>query len=148
MKYSSLSRFGCLDKAYWHPFVKNLVFGINSGIIVSSTQRYGARGLLMALIPKSLIEARMAMQRTTEDKVARRLEQGTERPDFMSFVMREDKNQELMSIAEMNANAEVLLVGTYFRSLAIMSTDALADTDKQPDRRRLQRRFLALYTSC
>lgn len=102
--------FGCLEKSEWHPFVKRLVYGINSGIILSVTQRYGAGGLLRAMLPHSLWEERAAMLRTTQEKVARRLEKGTERPDFMSFIMREDKNQELMSVPELNTNAEVLLV--------------------------------------
>ncbi len=44
------------------------------------------------------------------EKVASRMDSGTERPDFMSHIMRHDKDGRQMSRKEIEANAEVLVV--------------------------------------
>lgn len=102
--------FDCLKHQRYHPWVQTLLEGINGGLAVSAAERYGLGGLLVSLIPQSMKEPFDLMFALTKDKVARRMERGTERPDFMSHWLRHNMNEQAMSQPEMEENALSLIV--------------------------------------
>ena len=102
--------FDCLKNERYHPWVDTILGGINGGVAISATARYGLSSLLIWLIPKSMTEKFDLMHAYTREKVARRLQKGTDRPDFMSQLMRNDKERKEMTQAEMQQNALTLVV--------------------------------------
>ena len=113
--------FGCLLDQRYHPWVKTIMEGILGGITMSVSGRYGLSDLLIFLIPKSLKENFELMYDHTKEKVARRLERGTERPDFMSHIMRNDKNWIEMTQPEIESNALVLVVAGSETTASLLS---------------------------
>ena len=102
--------FGCLKDQRYHPWVTTILDGINGGVAISAAQRYGLGGLLVKLIPKSMTKKFEEMWDYTSEAVAHRLERGTDRVDFMSHLMRNDKNRTEMTQPAMVSNAVTLVV--------------------------------------
>lgn len=94
----------------WHPFVATLNEGLEVGGAINAVAYYGLEFALQYLIPKSMLDKFDRLLVYTREKVESRLQRGTERPDFMSFIMRNDKEGEQMSKGELDSNAEVLMV--------------------------------------
>jgi cytochrome P450 len=106
---------------HWHPWVQTILGGLLAGSAISCAQRYGLGTLLTFSIPKAMMEKYEQMFAYTKDQVGKRLERGTERPDFMSFIMRNDKEGNQMSRAEMEATAEVLVVAGSETTASLLS---------------------------
>ena len=102
--------FDCLRDQRYHPWVKTLFKGINGGVAISAAHRYGLAGLLTSLIPASMMKEFELMWSYTRDKAARRMEKHIERPDFISFLMRNDRDQKEMSKDEVIGNSLTLVV--------------------------------------
>lgn len=113
--------FGCLLDQRYHPWVKTIMEGVLGGITMSVSGRYGLSDLLIFLIPKSLKENFELMYDYTKEKVARRLERDAERPDFMSHIMRNDKNRIEMTQPEIESNALVLVVAGSETTASLLS---------------------------
>ena len=102
--------FHGLRDQHWHPWVQCIVEGLQAGVYVNALRRYGLGSVFKYLIPKAMREKFDQLFRYTMEKVASRMDSGTERPDFMSHIMRHDKDGRQMSRKEIEANAEVLVV--------------------------------------
>ena len=113
--------FDCLKNQRYHPWVETILGGINGGVAISAAARYGLGSLLISLIPKSMTEKFDLMHAYTREKVARRLQSGTERPDFMSQLMRNDKDRKEMTQAEMEQNALTLVVAGSETTASLLS---------------------------
>jgi cytochrome P450 len=113
--------FDCLKDQRYHPWVNTILDGINGGVAISAAERYGLGSLLVSLIPKSMTKSFELMWDYTRDKVARRLERGTDRPDFMSHLMRNDKDRKEMSQPEMETNSLVLVVAGSETTASLLS---------------------------
>jgi cytochrome P450 len=113
--------FGCLLDQRYHPWVKTIMEGTLGGITMSARGRYGLSDLLTFMIPKSLKKNFELMYDYTKEKVACRLERGTERPDFMSHIMRNDKNRIEMTQPEIESNALVLVVAGSETTASLLS---------------------------
>lgn len=94
----------------WHPWVESIVEGLQAGVYVNALHRYGLEKFLKYLIPKAMREKFDQLFIYTKKMVASRMESGTERPDFMSHIMRHDKDGRQMSREEIEANAEILVM--------------------------------------
>lgn len=113
--------FHGLRDQQWHPWVQTITVGIEAGGIVTAISRYGLGFAIRVLIPKALLEKFDQLFIYTKEKVGARLERGTERPDFTSYIMRNDKDGRQMSRAEMEANAEVLIVAGSETTASLLS---------------------------
>ncbi|ERF68132.1 hypothetical protein EPUS_06944 [Endocarpon pusillum Z07020] len=94
----------------WHPFVETITEGIEVGAAITAISYYGLGFVLQYLTPKFMLDKFERMQAYTREKVESRLQRGTERPDFMSFIMRNDKKGQQMSKDELEVNAEILVL--------------------------------------
>ena len=113
--------FECLLNQRYHPWVNTILGGINGGVAISAAERYGLGGLLISMIPKSMTKQFDLMHDYNREKVARRLERGMERPDFMSHLMRNDKERKEMSQKEMETNALTIIVAGSETTATVLS---------------------------
>jgi cytochrome P450 len=102
--------FRGLQDQHWHPWVQTIVDGLEAGGFISAAQQYGLGFAFQFLIPKAMLDKFDQMFAYTKEKVISRMERGTDRPDFMSYIMRNDKDGRQMSKGEIEANGEILIV--------------------------------------
>ena len=113
--------FGSLKDQHYHPWVTTILDGVNGGTDISAAHRYGLGDLLVKLIPKKLLKAFDDMWKYTAENVARRLERGTDRADFMSHLMRNLKNRTEMTEVEMEVNGLTLVVAESETTATLLS---------------------------
>ncbi|KAL9097591.1 MAG: hypothetical protein Q9165_000487 [Trypethelium subeluteriae] len=104
--------FDCLKDSSYKPWVTILFDNIKEFIYAMSTiEMFGAgfAKVLSLIVPESLLRNRKAHVALTKDKVAKRLKNGTERPDFMSYILRHNDEKGLTH-PEIESNSEVLIV--------------------------------------
>lgn len=102
--------FGCLKDQRWHPWVSIIFKTIKAGTIVAVLRLYGFGSFLKLIIPKSMMRARDLMVSHRQEKVAARLKQQTDRPDFMSYIFKGNENNEVLSREEYDVNAGILII--------------------------------------
>jgi len=79
--------FGCLDKAKYDPWVRAINESAFSSSVLVSIKQLGLGRLL--LVPWYLLsKARAVHERRTEEKLARRMEKGIERPDLIEELLK------------------------------------------------------------
>lgn len=99
-----------LGSSGYTPWVSAIFGGIKAGTILRVVKNYPfAAFLLEKLLPRSLKEKGKAHYRHSEERVDRRLEKGTGRPDIWSLVLRQTEDQAL-TIGEMHANANIFMI--------------------------------------
>jgi cytochrome P450 len=113
--------FHGLRDQQWHPWVETVVEALEVGAIVNAISRYGLDGIFAFLIPRSMREKFDQLWIYPKEKVATRLQSGTERPDFMSYVMRNDKHGREMNKEEITSNAEVFVVAGSETTASLLS---------------------------
>lgn len=103
--------FQSLENMAAHPWIKTIMANISVGCAMSELRRYGLMGLVNLLIPKRLLAERDAFWDYVHTQMIKRLSHGSERPDFMSFMMRnQDKEGATMTASELEMNSMVLVV--------------------------------------
>ncbi|KAL1878228.1 hypothetical protein Daus18300_002145 [Diaporthe australafricana] len=76
--------FGCLEGSSYHPWVKFIFDGVRLNSIMTEIRRWTiGRFCLRCFMPKTVTEKLHRHAKLTEEKVARRLQLGVSRPDFM-----------------------------------------------------------------
>ena len=104
--------FDCLEKAAYHPWIK--IMATFKGTLFALGLKYYP--LLPALRQRVLSneakDAMMDLNRLSKDKTQRRMEKGTNRPDFISHILKE-KNERPAQIsqAEVDSNSRLFILG-------------------------------------
>ena len=103
--------FDCLKNERYHPWVE-MIFGNLKGIaLLSACNRFSAlRRILPQLIPKSLIKMKDDHWAYTGEKIARRMELGTDRPDLMSPIIRFNGSEKGLTTEEIKSNMSLFIV--------------------------------------
>ncbi|EQL30929.1 cytochrome P450, family 3, subfamily A [Blastomyces dermatitidis ATCC 26199] len=100
--------FGCLENAYFHPFVKLM---LASGKIASFLQCAGYfptfKKFLLSLIPKTAMKRQANV---AKEKILRRMNAGIERPDLIEGLLKKQEEWN-MSLDTLSGNARLILVG-------------------------------------
>ncbi|OAX80637.1 hypothetical protein ACJ72_05023 [Emergomyces africanus] len=100
--------FGCLENAYFHPFVKLiLTSGKISSILQCAAYFRPLKSFLLSLIPKSI---RKRHANLAKEKLIRRMNVGQERPDLIEGLLKK-KDEWNMSLENLAGNSSLLLVG-------------------------------------
>lgn len=105
--------FDCLQDSRYHPWVSIIFESIKSGRCMTVLNYFPriSRVLEPLLIPKSLIEKRHQSYIMSIEKVGRRLMQKSDRPDLISFMLREnDPRKEPLTRSEIETNAALIIV--------------------------------------
>ncbi|KAK1574322.1 cytochrome P450 [Colletotrichum navitas] len=103
--------FYCLRDAKWHWWLHAVFDIFQAGTYLRAARRFPSplSEMLLLLIPRRLIKTRVAQFNFGVERVNRRLEQKTDRPDFMSYIL-QGSDEKAMSVEEMYTAAQVLIV--------------------------------------
>ncbi len=102
--------FNCLRDSKYHPWVALIFNHFRASALVAAVRFYPLiDALLMKCLPKSVMKIQREHYQLVVDKVNRRFNLETERPDFMSHVIRynDDKG---MSQSEIKATFNIIIV--------------------------------------
>ncbi|PWY86713.1 putative RNA polymerase II mediator complex component Srb8 [Aspergillus heteromorphus CBS 117.55] len=104
--------FGCLDQGEYHDWVRTLFFYLK-GMTIAAAPRYWPwlEFIFEKLLPRRIMEAAKIHQKYAFDRINRRLESKTERPDFMTPFMKRNPNFESMSRDEILSSFTFIIVG-------------------------------------
>ncbi|KAJ5635777.1 Cytochrome monooxygenase lcsI [Penicillium longicatenatum] len=102
--------FNCLQEGKYHPWVKMVFLSVKGGALLRPLQIYPSIApIVKMLLPKRIMRMRNEHFAMSAEKVHRRLETKTERPDFMTYILRHTDDR-AMTAKEMEANAALLIV--------------------------------------
>ncbi|PGH29985.1 hypothetical protein GX50_07258 [[Emmonsia] crescens] len=100
--------FGCLEAAYFHPFVKLM---LTSGKITSFLQCASffppLKKLFLSLIPKRIMKRQMDV---AKEKLLRRMKVVKERPDLIDGLLKK-RDEWSLSLEDLVGNSRLILVG-------------------------------------
>ncbi|KAL8919920.1 MAG: hypothetical protein Q9172_004738 [Xanthocarpia lactea] len=102
--------FDCLKETTYHPWVAMLMNILKHTVMLSVTLRFPPMHKLASqVIPKKVIQDHMDHRKMSREKVNRRLEMTTDRPDFMSYILRHNGTKGGMSSEEIHVNASTFI---------------------------------------
>jgi len=104
--------FHCVERGELHPWIKTIFESMKPGTWVGEARQYPLIvGLLKWMIPKSMIQKRLAHVRYAAEQTTKRLAMHTDRPDFISYMLQKKGDETKgMSEAEMKENSGTLIV--------------------------------------
>ena len=103
--------FDCLSDGKLHPWVF-AIFKYIKGMAIAASARFYPfiEKLLLRCMPESIRRAHREHYQFTVDRVHKRLALGHERDDFMSSVIRDNKNFQNMSLPEIESTFAILVI--------------------------------------
>ncbi|KAL1875175.1 hypothetical protein Daus18300_003243 [Diaporthe australafricana] len=103
--------FYCLQNAKWHWWLQAVFDIFKAGTMLRAARRFPEplATLLCLFIPRKLIQTRKEQFVFGIERVNKRLEQTTDRPDFMSYILNAE-GEKGMTLEEMYTAAQVLIV--------------------------------------
>lgn len=108
------SSFGCLEAVKYHPWIQ-VIAQFKTALIVGATKYYTPLDtILMMITPKSAMADLMQIWKTTEEKIAQRLELGPTHQDMISHMLTPIKSlsptEFQMSLSEVEINSMLIVV--------------------------------------
>lgn len=104
--------FNCLKGTHYHPWVANVLDSIKQVVFSSVTLRFPPlQRLLNLYVPKSAVQAKENVHSLAREKVDRRIETQTTRPDFLSYISKHSEGKEHggMTREEIHKNAATMI---------------------------------------
>ncbi|PTB64949.1 cytochrome P450 [Trichoderma citrinoviride] len=103
--------FYCLEKSDFHPWVALIFSGVKNLSFISVCSKHGKLGKILArlLVPKDLPAKGREHRRLSIEKVRRRLDSGSSRPDFMTAMMTTRGSSEELTFNELVSNSSLLI---------------------------------------
>ncbi len=87
--------FDCLQNSEYHPWVKNLYYFLQGMIWAAAARFYpSVEYIFMKMLPKSVMEIQRAHTDFANERIRQRLALDTDRPDFLTPFMKENKGAE------------------------------------------------------
>ncbi len=103
--------FNCLQDSQYHDWVKTLHNFLKGMVFAAATRFYpSVEYLFFALLPKSIIEIQKRHTEFANKRINRRLNMETDRPDFITPIMKDNQDYRNMSVEEIQSNAAILMV--------------------------------------
>ncbi|KAL9079439.1 MAG: hypothetical protein Q9157_001693 [Trypethelium eluteriae] len=102
-------KLGLLDRSEYSPWVKSIYANVKYLAILPILRKYPITRFLMDhMMPTSLKEARQKHFQYSADRVNRRLERGTDKPDIWNLVL--EKGSDILSLQKMHANSSLFMI--------------------------------------
>ena len=103
--------FGCLRNGEYHFWVRTL-FSYLKGMSIAAAPRFypSLEFLLQKLMPKSVLEGQRRHTQFANERINRRLDLKTDRPDFMTPFMKNNVNFETMSQDEILSTFNFIII--------------------------------------
>ena len=114
--------FGCIVHGEYHFWVRTL-FSYLKGMSLAAAPRYypSFEFLLKRFIPQSILDGQLQHQQYANDRINKRLDTKTNRPDFMTSLMAKNTNFENMSRAEILSTFNFIVVGGAETSATVLT---------------------------
>lgn len=114
--------FDCLQNKQYHWWVSLMFDAVRLSVYVKLLFYFPLLKLLLKLpLPRYLTERRRASFDLSVEKVNRRLHRQTDRPDFMSYILKHNDDEHGMSTAEIEANAATFVLAGSETTAALLS---------------------------
>ncbi|KAL8666884.1 MAG: hypothetical protein Q9202_001124 [Teloschistes flavicans] len=102
--------FDCLKGKTYQPWVAMLMDHLKYVVFLSVLLRFPPLlQLATRFLPAKAVQARIDHGRMSKEKVERRLESTTDRPDFMSYIIRHNGTKGGMSLEELHENSALFI---------------------------------------
>lgn len=103
--------FNCLKTGIMHSWI-TLIFSLFENLVmISELRKYPPIGhLLLLLIPQSIKNELLHHRQLSAEKAERRMATKTDRPDFMTYILKYNETEKGMTAEEIKANAGVLII--------------------------------------
>ncbi|KAL8734715.1 MAG: hypothetical protein Q9181_003104 [Wetmoreana brouardii] len=103
--------FHSLETAADHPRVEAIFTGIKFAVFITSFDRFPPMDTIVKkLMPQSIRDAAEQHFRWSQEKITQRIESGSKRPDFMTYILRNNEGEEKMTRAEIDSTGEFLVL--------------------------------------
>lgn len=103
--------FGCLDESEYHFWIAVLFSHFRTAAWAQFFRRVpGGDYLMKWVVPKKVQDEKKAQNQLTEAKVQSRIQKGSNRPDFLSNVLKHNGTEKGMSVDELVSNSYVLII--------------------------------------
>ncbi|KAI1811604.1 cytochrome p450 monooxygenase [Poronia punctata] len=123
------SDFGCLDKSYYHPWVKAITSNLKDLASIRALQQYLPSSVIFKLMQLGLFKGRRSHLAHTKALVKSRMEVKEPRPDFIEGLL---KKKDVLTVGELEINAQLLtLAGS--ETTATLLSGALFLLGSHPD---------------
>ena len=114
--------FGCIERGEYHVWVRTLFMYLKGMSLAAAPRYYPAlESVLMKLIPQSVIDGQLQHQQFANERINKRLDTATDRPDFMASFMKNNINFENMSRAEILSTFNFIIVGGAETSATVLT---------------------------
>ncbi|KAL8809562.1 MAG: hypothetical protein Q9200_003302 [Gallowayella weberi] len=102
--------FGCLKETTYQPWVAMMMNNLIHTVLLSVTLRFPPLDKLAArFVPRQVSQDRIDHHKMSKEKVERRLDMKTDRPDFMSYIIRHNGTKGGMSREEIHLNSAAFI---------------------------------------
>lgn len=101
------SDFGCLESASYHPWVEAITGNLRDTAFMRGYTQFISPSLVFKLFKLGIFKGRSAHVNYTKDKLRRRIEMKTERPDFIDGLL---KKRDVLSLEELELNSALLVL--------------------------------------
>ena len=102
--------FGCSKTGVMHPWIQTIFNLFEVGSWITEATFYNFLGKLVYLrFPKDLRETVAKHRKLGAEKARRRMNTDTDRPDFMTYIMKNNNTEKGMTDIEIQANADILI---------------------------------------
>lgn len=102
--------FNCLKDSKYHPWVA-MIFNYVKAMVITTMTRYypSIEAISMKLVPKSLLKKQEDHYQLAVDKIHRRMNLETQRPDFVTPLIKNNKDYQEMSMEEIEASLNIVI---------------------------------------
>ncbi|KAL8805418.1 MAG: hypothetical protein Q9182_001984 [Xanthomendoza sp. 2 TL-2023] len=102
--------FGCLKETTYQPWVAMMMNNLKHTVLLSVTLRFPPLDRFAArFVPRQVNQDRIDHHKMSKEKVERRLDMTTDRPDFMSYILRHNGKRGGMSREEIHLNSAAFI---------------------------------------
>ncbi|KAI4121446.1 MAG: hypothetical protein LQ338_006353 [Usnochroma carphineum] len=114
--------FGCIERGEYHTWVRTL-FMYLKGMSLAAAPRYypTLEFLLQKLMPQSIIDGQLQHQQYAHERINKRLDKRSNRPDFMTPFMKNNVDFTTMSRAEILSTFNFIIVGGAETSATVLT---------------------------
>lgn len=102
--------FGCLQGNDYHAWVATIFHYIKAVVFGAMTRHYPTlEAISMKFLPKSIIDAQQRHYQHAVDKIHRRMNLETQRNDFVTPMIKDNKDMQVMSMTEIESTLNALM---------------------------------------
>ena len=114
--------FNCLQESAYHPWVKTLHNFLKGMVFAAPTRFYpSVETLFMAMLPQSILELQKRHTDFANERVQRRLNLETNRPDFITPILQDQSDRNSITVPEIQSNAAILMVAGSETTATVLS---------------------------